>query len=197
MSIQSVAWVLSHSESRGFARLVLISLANHHNGGTGQCNPGQRTIAEEAGISPGSVGPNIAKLVALGEVEIVDPGTSHRSAEYVLTFAQQLSVERGSTRGLRADEGQLRAGNGKVRAAQAAQNLEPGTINRAPASQEKRKIAAALALPAPVVESPDVDMHHADPDERERVRAGPLGDIRERLGLSRSREEPADGDQRV
>ena len=59
VSIQSVAWVLSHSESRGFARLVLISLANSilTTAGHGQCNPGQRTIAEEAGIFPRVGGP--------------------------------------------------------------------------------------------------------------------------------------------
>ena len=66
--------------------------------------------------------------------------------------------------------------------------------NRAPT---KAQIAAALAVGRPNLEQPDVEQYHPDDDERERVRAGPLGDIRERLGLSRSREEPADGDQCV
>lgn len=91
MSIQAVAWVLESSQSRGLARLVLISLANHHNAGTGQCNPGQRLISQEAGISPGSVPAQIRKLVGLGELVVEQPGTSHRSAQYRITFAQHAS----------------------------------------------------------------------------------------------------------
>ncbi len=91
MSIQAVAWVLDHSASRGVARLVLISLANHHNGGSGQCNPGQRRIAAEAGIGVGTVPLAIGRLVDLGELEILDAGGSHRSARYRLPFAHEVS----------------------------------------------------------------------------------------------------------
>lgn len=96
MSIQAVAWVLDHSESKGYARLVLISLANHYNGKTGQCNPGQRAIAREAGISPGSVPPQIRALVELGELEVAEEGGPRKTARYSLPFmgAQELSAER-------------------------------------------------------------------------------------------------------
>lgn len=90
MSIQAVAWVLDHSQSRGIARLVLISLANHHNGGTGQCNPGYRRIAREAGIARGTISNAIARLVELGEIEVEEPGTSHKSARYRLLFVHQM-----------------------------------------------------------------------------------------------------------
>lgn len=90
MSIQAVAWVLDHSESRGFARLVLIALANHAND-SHECWPAQRTLAREAGMSPGSVPEQIRKLVDLGELEIVEAGGARRSARYRLTFAQEMS----------------------------------------------------------------------------------------------------------
>jgi len=118
----------------GYARLVLISLANHLNQGTGQCNPGQRQIALEAGISPGSVGPNIAKLVALGEVEIIDPGHQRVSAQYRLTFAQELSISRrpvtrgkpGVTRG----SGLVTRGSGPV--TRGLSRAESRTMNHEP-----------------------------------------------------------------
>jgi len=47
---------------------------------------------------------------------------------------------------------------------------------------EKERIAEALAV-RPVIESPDVELHHPDPDEVERVRAGPLAAARARVGL--------------
>ncbi len=86
MSIQAVAWVLEQSQARGFARLVLIALANHADE-DGICWPSQRRIASEAGISLGSVQPQIGKLETLGELETVEPGGPRRSARYRLPFA--------------------------------------------------------------------------------------------------------------
>lgn len=95
MSIQAVAWVLDQSQARGFARLVLISLANHADKTDGECYPAQRTIAAEAGISRAAVPAQIAKLTELGELEVIDPGTPRRSARYRLTFvsAQEVSAD--------------------------------------------------------------------------------------------------------
>lgn len=90
MSIQAVAWVLDHSQSRGFARLVLIALANHANDQQ-EAWPAQRTIAREAGISAGSVPDQVRKLVGLGELEVVEQGGARRSTRYRMTFAQEMS----------------------------------------------------------------------------------------------------------
>jgi hypothetical protein len=84
VSIQAVAWVLDHSEARGLSRLVLISLANHASREEAECWPAQRTIAREAGISPGAVPVQIRELVKLGELEILDPGGPRSSARYRL-----------------------------------------------------------------------------------------------------------------
>lgn len=131
MSIQAVAWVLDHSRSRGFARLVLISLANHHSAVTDQCNPGQRLIAQEAGMATGSVPAQIRKLVELGEVEVVDAGGSHRSASYRLTFTQQMSEDpvdnEDSTLSSDPSTLRVRSENGEVRSAQ--DRAEPRTGN--------------------------------------------------------------------
>lgn len=97
MSIQAVAWVLDHSESRGLARLVLISLANAVNkDANGECWPSMRTIAGEAGVSLGVIPSKIEELVELGEVEVVDRGTQRKSARYRLTHlsVQETNAER-------------------------------------------------------------------------------------------------------
>lgn len=95
MSIQAVGWVLDHSESRGLARLVLVALANHANDQR-ECWPAQRTIAREAGISPGSVGAQVRKLVALGEVTVLEAGTPRRAARYRLRLWTDPEPERSA-----------------------------------------------------------------------------------------------------
>jgi hypothetical protein len=93
MSIQAVSWVLEESRSRGYARLVLLSLANYANDDD-ECWPSMRTIARNAGISLGAVPPQIQELVDLGEVEIVKKGSHRRSSRYRIQRSRdELSVQ--------------------------------------------------------------------------------------------------------
>lgn len=87
MSIQAVAWVLEHSESRGLARLVLISLANHVND-QGECWPSIRTVAREAGVGKSTAARCIGELAGLGELVVVESGDARRSARYRFTHLQ-------------------------------------------------------------------------------------------------------------
>lgn len=171
MSIQAVAWVLDHSKSRGVARLVLISLANHNNGGTGQCNPGQRRIAQEAGIGVGTVPLAIGRLVELGELEIIDPGGSHRSARYRLPFAHDVSE----------DGPKVRSSPEQVRAAQGERSARPrGEQNRKnqtePSDSASRMQAAAEIIYAENAERiaslDDFEKPTLPEDFFERVRTG-------------------------
>jgi hypothetical protein len=104
MSIQAVAWVLDSSESRGITRLVLLSLANHANE-EAVCWPAQRTIAREAGIGTGTVSAALQRLVAIGEIEVVKPGTARLSTTYRLarlpSAASTPGVSAASTSGPR------------------------------------------------------------------------------------------------
>lgn len=70
MTVQTVGWVLDHSPSRGYARLVLISLANHANRHGAQCFPSLQTIADEAGVSRSTAWRAIEALEAAGELLI-------------------------------------------------------------------------------------------------------------------------------
>lgn len=55
MSIQAVGAVIELRGIPPVQKLVLALLANAHNGHTGQCNPDQKRLAEECGISERSI----------------------------------------------------------------------------------------------------------------------------------------------
>lgn len=95
MSVQALSWVFEHSESKGYARLTLLAIANHVSLETAEWSVPQRRIAKEAKISAGSVPAQIKALVTLGEIEVVDPGDARRSARYRMTFhsAQEMSAQ--------------------------------------------------------------------------------------------------------
>lgn len=66
MSIQAVGWVLSHSESEGNDRLVLIAMANHEN--EGYVGVSKSTLAAEARVSETTVWRAFQSLESLGEI---------------------------------------------------------------------------------------------------------------------------------
>lgn len=95
MSIQAVAWVLEDSESESLDRLVLISLANHANE-KWEAWPSVRTISREARISTNTVMAAVRRLVELGELEVLDPGTNRTSARYRILRDSVSDQRRGS-----------------------------------------------------------------------------------------------------
>jgi len=103
MSIQAIAWVLDHSEAEGIDRLVLICLANHFNGRTGDCDPGMRLVAREARVGTSTVARSVARLEELGELR-VDRGKGTATNKYHfprlvdngLVYSQRDTVEGSS-----------------------------------------------------------------------------------------------------
>lgn len=78
-------------------KIVLLMLANYCNSKTGQCNPGQATLAEECGLSLATCKRKLAELEELGLVVI-----EKRSAEGVSLpnqYVLQLGVGSGKARG--------------------------------------------------------------------------------------------------
>lgn len=70
MSVQAMSWVLDHSQAELGPRLVLLSIANHANKHGRNAFPNIDTIVEEARVDRATVYRAIAKLVALGELEV-------------------------------------------------------------------------------------------------------------------------------
>lgn len=63
MSIYAVAWALQQDVGDATAKLILISLCNHHNETTGECFPGKPKMAEAGCCSLATVKRKLAFLV--------------------------------------------------------------------------------------------------------------------------------------
>lgn len=147
VSIQAVAWVLANSESKGTARLVLIALANRVGREDGECWPSLRLIASDAGVaSPSTVHGAVDRLVALGELEVLEVGTQRRSARYRLPFAMTAQCSGDGHSGVRETNAESSPGR-TLSPAQAGQN------RKEPSGTQER--ARKRAAPPPIDFTPD------------------------------------------
>lgn len=71
MSFQTMTWAAEQSCGSSSAKLVLLMLANHSNGHTGQCNPRHKLLAAECDMTVETLKTNLKKLEAMGLIEIV------------------------------------------------------------------------------------------------------------------------------
>jgi hypothetical protein len=80
------AWVWQHSRTKGTARLVLLALAREA-AADGTARVGIATLARLTNAGKGSVADALTRAVALGELEIREPGAGKRAALYALPAA--------------------------------------------------------------------------------------------------------------
>jgi len=99
MSIAAVSWALKQDLPASI-KMVLIVLADHHNGETGQCNPSARRIATMAGVSERTVERSTQALAEAGHLSIK---ANHRedgsltSNQYVLAVGSDKVTLGGDT----------------------------------------------------------------------------------------------------
>lgn len=74
MSIQAIAWVLEHSDSEGYDRLVLLAIANHCDARGWNAWPSAEHIARESRVHRATVFSAIGRLKDLGELEVTLSG---------------------------------------------------------------------------------------------------------------------------
>lgn len=84
MSIQAVSWVMTHSQAKLGARLVLIAIANHADANGEHAYPPIAMIAAEAGMSERQAQRCIAALKRLGEVDVAGVGGRGRTNAFCL-----------------------------------------------------------------------------------------------------------------
>jgi hypothetical protein len=70
MSLEAVAWSLRQRLDDPTAKLILISLADHHNASTGECFPSRRRLAEVGCCSESTVKRKLAWLVESGWIVV-------------------------------------------------------------------------------------------------------------------------------
>lgn len=71
MSFEAMAWASKQKTGSSGAKLVLLMLADHANGHTGQCNPRHKVMAAVCEMTVETLKKHIANLEACGFIEIV------------------------------------------------------------------------------------------------------------------------------
>lgn len=71
MSFQAMTWATAQKCGTAPAKLVLLMLANHANGHTGQCNPRHKLLADECDMRVDALKSNLKKLQELELIEII------------------------------------------------------------------------------------------------------------------------------
>jgi len=72
MSFEAMAWAVKQSTANSGQKLVLLLLANHANGHTGQCNPSHRLLAIECSMGISTLKGHISALAQAGFVTIIN-----------------------------------------------------------------------------------------------------------------------------
>lgn len=71
MSFQAMTWAVAQTCGSAATKLVLLMLADHANGHTGQCNPRHKLLAAECEMTTDTLKTHIKKLDALGLIEVI------------------------------------------------------------------------------------------------------------------------------
>jgi len=71
MSFEAMAWASKQQTGNHARKLILLMLANHSNGHTGQCNPSHKRLAMECEMSPSTVRKHINDLASMGFLTII------------------------------------------------------------------------------------------------------------------------------
>jgi len=71
MSFEAMAWAANQTPKNSTQKLILLMLASHTNGHTGQCNPSHSILAEECCIGLTALKDNLSDLEANGYIKII------------------------------------------------------------------------------------------------------------------------------
>ncbi|MDH6273540.1 hypothetical protein M2311_003630 [Rhizobium leguminosarum] len=86
MSHDAVRWAREQRLGDPVGKNVLVALAEHHNGKTGQCNPKVATICLETDFSERAVRKGLAKLKQLGLIRVEGGGKAGNSYQLLGDF---------------------------------------------------------------------------------------------------------------
>lgn len=70
MSLEAVAWALRQPVPDAVGKLLLISIADHHNASTGACFPGRARLAEAGCCDPSTVKRKLSWLAKHGWIRV-------------------------------------------------------------------------------------------------------------------------------
>jgi hypothetical protein len=71
MSFEAMAWAVKQRTENSGQKLVLLLLANHTNGHTGQCNPSHKLLADECNMGLSTLKGHLQSLSSIGLIQII------------------------------------------------------------------------------------------------------------------------------
>lgn len=88
MSFEVMAWAVEQETANSGQKLVLLLLANHTNGHTGQCNPSQGLLAKECCMGLSTLRRHLLDLEAAGLISVVHQYADNmkRPNQYIVNF---------------------------------------------------------------------------------------------------------------
>lgn len=88
MAFEVMAWAVKQDVPNSGAKLVLLLLANHTNGHTGQCNPSQGLLAKECCMGISTLRRHLADLEKAGFISVVHQYADNmkRPNQYIVNF---------------------------------------------------------------------------------------------------------------
>lgn len=92
MAFEVMAWAVKQDVPNSGAKLVLLLLANHTNGHTGQCNPSQGLLAKECCMGLSTLRRHLADLEEAGFISVVHQYAENmkRPNQYIINFQESL-----------------------------------------------------------------------------------------------------------
>lgn len=95
MSFEAMAWAVKQKTNNSGQKLVLLMLANHANGYTGQCNPSHKRMADECVMGESTLRKHLVALQELNLLEIVPKfvGTVQLPNQYNLLMGYSNQAE--------------------------------------------------------------------------------------------------------
>ena len=97
MAFEVMAWAVKQDVSNSGAKLVLLLLANHTNGHTGQCNPSQSLLAKECCMGVSTLRRHLADLEESGFISVVHQFSDNmkRPNQYIVNFQENTQKSTG------------------------------------------------------------------------------------------------------
>jgi DNA-binding transcriptional MocR family regulator len=97
MSFQAMAWAAAQRTGSPSQKLVLIMLASHQNGHTGQCNPSHKRLADECNMSVSTVKRALSELEEGGFLKIKNKTKNKikQSNDYKLLIHNEVNLNQG------------------------------------------------------------------------------------------------------
>lgn len=94
MAFEAMAWAVKQETANSGQKLVLLLLANHTNGHTGQCNPSQKLLAAECSMGLSTLRRHLIELQEAGFISMVHQYADNmkRPSQYIVHFKTSLDV---------------------------------------------------------------------------------------------------------